>query len=1207
MRDTKDDVEADPTPVDGLKSRMEQDLWSLLGGKRWAIILGVMAAIVLLLDSFGLPALKSVLSDPSSFFLDLCTLDASGEHEIAGSAGGFAAALFALTALTLAGLRLATPSSVWLSWIFLGLIAIVLQSYLAYLGGIQEALFEIRLPYFGGNDFSIYSDLLDVQRTCLAAPTWEQSLHARYNALTERQVSLTIPYEFTNNLVFNLLCLVAYAAVAWLAALVLALVRLLKRIRTPSDSPVDRSRIGGWYQMNLSERAIVVQGGILTMIVFMAGPALLVLFPSNPLNMAEQVSNILWVGPFIFLVDLARIAFFHRPDSERAHMPFEAAKTVERPRVLEPLARRLADEFPGQIVADVMIRQMSGNEAEPQTTTAWPVPDEGFGQLHLVGLTEAHFDHLSAVLNEGIFNRGRTALVICPSEALDDVCKSLSDRFEAQIGERVVQWHRFGDRRPEEVDSLDVVFVSPESLAAMLSEPDGFEIFLQLLGGLVVLNLHRMDLGLLHVNMARLKPAISTKPDEMTAVFQSEYRKGLDEWVANLPLMKKVKIKTETAGGMKNQHDHTILVARDAPTPGGPAELAPISLFGRLLLTAAHREPRAKAYLFDREGRFVPTLWANQVSQTLDVLDDQRWREIAASISHPNLLPVPHDHPVAIIHDRCNLVDAIELMIADPSADEAMRIVLQSDYALAGYHTSLLKERLTSASSDQERRLALRGLLEEVGPIAPDPTGGPIEVAIMIREEFLKRSNRRLTVNKVRQDDTFLGEDKLRQSTLDGIWREYPAAETSLRQLQVSNTKAGLEKLFRIALQPEDSSEMLTAEREADRTYSFALRPAARNRTNTLATLRLSVDEQGKAGGTDSFEQRAVRVLRSDAGLSFAQETRIAIAGRMYEVQTVYPNGDELSVKYRESAADKQFVFVRDYALLGADEDTSGLAADQYVDPQSSRTPYEIAAGYVQAARHTRATYEFAGSTMLWGPGETSPNRASASIHSSLQLRSAAILRLFDGLSRPTSGRRRPAAGTHRGLVEKNGLVAFTLATTLQDVLTSCFPANAHRIAVLAPRAVVDQDIIGADPRCRFAAERVPRLVEMPESRKVSSQDRSAMVGLDGTTLSQVLATTDRFFELARGTTNAKPVKHPASQELILLEDSDHDLGVAKAFADKPTFHAILNHWVGFLNYCVAQSNSAEFFYKFGGGDVPACYDFEGALDVVQSMGGGNG
>lgn len=1203
MRERSVNFEAEPAPLEELQPRMVQDHWSLLGGKVWAIVLCVLAVLVLLVDTFGLPALKSILSSPPSHFLDLCTLDARGMHEIASTAGGFAIALFGLTALTLAGLRLAAPSSAWLSWIFLGVIAIALQGYLAYVGGIQGVLGK-QISVFGLFEFELYSNVLEVQRSCIAAPTWEQSIHARYNALTARQVSLAIPYEFTNNLLLNLFCLAVYAMVAWVAAFVMTLVRLLKRVRAPRKNPIDRSQIGGWYQMNLSERAIVVQGGILTLIVLMAGPALLVLFSPNPYDMAKQVSNVLWVGPLMFLVDLARLAFFHKPDAEAVDLPSEAVPDLERPRVLAPLAKRLADEFPKQVIANAMIRQLPGKDSEAQAKSVWQVPGQGHGQLHLVGLTEAHFDHFNAYLNEGVFNRGRTALVICPPEALDDVCGNLTRRFEAVIGENVVQWHRFGDHLPDEADSLDVVFVSPESLAAMLSDPSGFEIFLQLLGGLVVLNLHHMDLGLLHVNMARLKQVISTNPDEMTAVFQSEYRNGLDEWVTNLPLMKKVKIKSETAGGLKNQYDHTILVARDAPAHGGPAELAPISLAGRLLLTAAYREPRALAYLFDREGRFVPAIWENQVSQTIDVLDDRKWQDIAKTVRHPNLLPVAHEHPIAIIHDRCNLMDAIELMIADRDADEAMRIVLQSDYALAGYHAAVLNGRLSGATSDQDRRIVLRRLLAELGPIAPDPTGGPIELAIMIREEFLKRSNNRLFSQRPGQDDPFLGEEKLRQRTLEEIWREYPAAETSLRQLQISNTKAGLEKLFRIALQPEDTSEMLSAEREADRTYSFMLRPAARNKTNTLATLRLSVDEKGKASGTDVFEQRAVRVLRSDAGLSFAQETRMAIAGRMYEVQSVYPDREELSVKYRESTTDKQFVFVRDYALLGTDEDSFGLAAEQYVDPQATKIPYEIAAGYVQAARHTRATYEFAGPTTLWTDSNTPPTRTSATVHSDLQLRSAAILRLFDGSQQPTGARRRLSRTALRGSAPQTGLIAFTLATTLQDVLVSCFPANAHRIAILAPRAALDSKLLAADPRCTFAAERLPRLVAMPENRRVASHGHGAEVGLDGPTLAQVIATADRFFELARSTTNAKTIEYPVLNEFILLEDSDHDLGVAKAFADKATFHSILKRWEGFLDYCVDQSKSAGFFYRFGGKDLPACYDFAGARDVVRSMGG---
>jgi 1,2-phenylacetyl-CoA epoxidase PaaB subunit len=92
------------------------------------------------------------------------------------------------------------------------------------------------------------------------------------------------------------------------------------------------------------------------------------------------------------------------------------------------------------------------------------------------------------------------------------------------------------------------------------------------------------------------------------------------------------------------------------------------------------------------------------------------------------------------------------------------------------------------------------------------------------------------------------------------------------------------------------------------------------------------------------------------------------------------------------------------------------------------------------------------------------------------------------------------------------------------------------------------------------------------------------------------------FSELGRiGQGGNKGPSQAAVISILLIEDSDHDLGVAQAFFDRRD--RIFSLWADFLRSCSAKSTSPEDTgYDFGSGQVSKVFDFDGALKVVEAL-----
>lgn len=1162
----------------------------LLGGPRFVWGIGLLLVAVFLLDTFGLGALMAtqwVHPSGPMMFRDICSAT-----EPAGS-GGFAFFFIGLLAVTLAFLQIAAPRSITGGLLFFLLTATVGQYFVANNSSIDNIM--------GKPPISL---LWEERISCVPSGggTPKTAANYRYNPVFDRgpgdSGTAGVPVRFTTMLVANLGLLAIFAASAAIAALVIWISRKVKKA-APETGPIEG--IFGVVARGPVEKAIIVRTAVLTVLAVIMGPILIMVFSADPVtgrggaDVTQAINNILWIGPVVFLVDLARVALWSpQPEAETG---FETTDVQDAPDLFLPAV--LADLRAGQgaqVLMDYSLAPLATAKPWPLEVSAADFADKadipvvGEGNLHFETLTNWHYDLIIETMNRRVFDRGRKALLICPVDVIANVKDALESGLAKNPGLNVVNWWSYGDPMPP-IDDIELIVVSPESLESLVAEVFGYQEFFWLLGGIFVLNLHRMDLGLLHVSLKRIERHVRSAGD-MVAILQSEYRHKMPDWSKNLPLLVHIYIhrKQRSAVNESIPQHLAILAPRASENYSGDKGNWPVGL--RSLIAIARQEQRALPYLFDVHKRHVRSFWHDTVLQSLRNDGEEATISWAENYRTPALVPESHPHAVAQLSDQSNIINLLGSDIGTPGALEALRLVTVGGYPGATFLVSRIAAEMRAAANDADRRDAIRRLQETLGSLAPKPEGGPIELALMVRQEFMSATRARVG-GKAGQD----GFKTLTQERVGALW---DASSPALQQLRISNTKAGLEKLFRITLQPQNSGEMLHGAQTEHRSYEYTLTELATRNIDAMAMLELSIQDPN-AGLVGN--KRPERLLLSDHGLSYAKGTRLALAGRIYEVQGVEGSSRRLRVRYSEDSPALPYTFVRDYGILTTAADESGFAADDQRRWLNRKVPHETAIGYLQAARRTRAIYRHDNVQKPFNGVDNAPQRIDVDAQSPLQLRSAMILRLLAPNTPPATARGGAARGRiRRPAGDVNAALAFTLATTLQDVLHMLFPANAHRIAVLSPQSGTQNAQGGVE---EFARLRQPMLHSVdPAGAGVADRRRNASDhGLDPRDVAAHARLAGLFFDRARSVVKADNHEKASTLQLFVLEDSDHDIGVAKALFQSDVFGNVLVFWRDYVAHCVDNAEDTEnAAYAFGSGRIALCYDFEGALGTLDDM-----
>lgn len=1202
MTDIKSPSAAYVAPIEETERLSHLRLRDLLGGTGWAIVFGVAIVLVVLFDVWGQRLIWREIMDPPKEFLHC-------DFVQGGPAGFFSWALLGLTGVLGAALWYLAPSSLLPTWIF---VAVVM-------------LLQFLFAYGDGSGTPRLSDALETlvfQRevTCRGdGVALEDRVLLRYNPaemVGQTPENNDVSVDFTNTLLLNLILLAAYSALAsFLAGLKLALWPLVRRhFLDPNAHVRDPSHIQSWFNLHGPERTIVIQASLFMLIAAMVGPSLVPFF-GDPGGVTASVENSLWIAPLVLLLDIARLAFWTAPAPDDAVSSPERAPEQERPKVLEAVANGLgstlpkASHFKMEAVRDPKDDSRAGVAAD-FGDAGKPAP--GKCHLFLETLTDDHFNVMRDVLNTSILDSGYSALVVCPLEALSEVETKLRenrDLFGRNAGEFFPRWlkldehaHPSSEEKWEENQPWDVILTTPESLEIIARDPVEFGPELARLGAIFIISLHRMDLGFLRVAMLRIEQYVVRSRDVIGLV-HAETHLDAENWVANLPILNALSRIQSAMGSLQLATEaHVVTAVQDPQITVSSVDAFPVEW--EAVTEARRLDDRADSFFLDRSGAFSEAVWRQRfITPMMNRGAPKPEIEWATGMQAPVLGPINLQHPMAVFPDNSNLADAVSTSAATPAAHEALTVVVQGHYPTARFLRDEIATLSGGAVDQQEIRSAVGKFRREFGAIMPMPDSGPIELAVTILREFIdaERAASLIELSAREAADGWVSQARIAE-----IWRD--GSIVALGQLGAANTPAGLERLFKRTIAAGETGDLLEKKHHIDRTWLYRVAPGALPYEATLPLMRFV-----NQGNQIQSDQPFFTPL-ADHGLAYARHIRIALAGRVYRVDHVDDGRRQVNLEADDGAPAEKITFVRDYAFASSDKAASPVfAADRYIPPQTKKVPYEIASGYLQIARRTRGFFRFAGLSSPFASGQ-GPEFEACDVTNALRLRSVAVMSIkysvADAVGDVLLDKIKGLGGgqVNTDIGEK---LAFTLCTTLQDVLASLFPSNAHRIAVLSPD-VVRPLALGKSETAKSLANyvnlRLPRLLLLdgvhPETmvEGPASPLTDAVAGLvQQHAPSKALL--EQFLSQAReaGSYAETPSLGAKAITIMVAEDSDHDLGVARAFVARRS--EILEFWVKFLRHCdLTKGDAAEFAYSFNSKAKSTEFDFSAAARLVDGM-----
>ena len=1147
----------------------------LVGGKLAGILLAVLFLTALGVDVFLLDDLMGAQT-PERYFADPCRVG------IEGPAGGYALALVAVLGIALLGLHLFSKRSFMLSLVLMGL-GILLQIYVIARHRALENFLAQDYPWYHN-----FPALGAVTGSCEGALLRDQ-VYARYQAVLDvAQPDGGVQETFTIMLQFNVMIGAVIAALIWSVGGVTWAIRTVGRIvRGEAHDPRLGAISSAW--LGVPERTILFQTSVLTLIAAMAGPTLM-LFVDSPDGAVVSVRDVIWLPALLFLLDLARWALLTASDA-----------AVETPR--EPEAPAAVDLFLHDTVT--RLRRALGKEIKtfvelPADETRTPVPHDsieameaGTGLMISETLGVRHFALIAKTVNEQVLDRGHTVLIICPEEHLDQTESLFYELLGSgpRNGSRPRIWRLGQDgERPEGL--IDVLLVSQFSLEVLASNIENYENELRLLGGVVALNLHETDFGVLDIALDRIKGAIPP-PSKLVGVFQSEPRKDMETRIGNFTITRGNSIEHASTNRFERSIPQWLLIVNTDGTATFD-DTAKLPVGFRAAIETYDPDHNVHPFVHGASATYADLNWKRVTRNRLHN-DSAELISHLRAITQTTLLPARVPHSVSIVDDPGNLADAVGITSSTPVALEAIKIVARGNYPVAPFLTARLQAELKSKATSKDKRDALDEFRTKYGSIAPEQRQGPRELATKVRMTFRAEAKATAAAAGLNQINGLL---KLSQNKV-AAFLDRP--DRALRQLRVNTSRGGMQRLFRSAFRLKPGQSVV-AVRPADATDQAGGEGRLRIKNFVLSGPPAEDEEAVPALSVLDFADHHLPF--ADHGLSYAQNTRIWLGQKILRVQQINMDTRTVYCQVLNDHPLKPTLFVRDYALQFTDTERRSFAVERYTEELSSKQPYEIITGFIDCAARTRRAYEFGTVAQPFGEKNLRPERIETSALSHAQMRSGTLLRILAGTDANGGAQTRKRRGPGQAFrkTQTTGQftpeIAFTLAMTLQDVLAVQFPNHAHRLAVICPEAS-GVDMTTAGTLDSFTYDRLRHLTSLNDSGL--PVDR-----VDATAVPTELA--DRFEQfsrdfsaLARMENKVETAPHAAGLSLLLIEDSDHDLGVAQSFyihRDR-----IFGIWRDFLIHCEnSKSKPQETGYDFGSGSVSTLLDFAGARAVVEAL-----
>jgi hypothetical protein len=798
-------------------------------------------------------------------------------------------------------------------------------------------------------------------------------------------------------------------------------------------------------------------------------------------------------------------------------------------------------------------------EQQGDTLKLCPIFEESLTFLHFI---------LFAEIILSCQDRGGCTLLLAPKASLGRIERELRRALSVHFAGYTQQiW----DGHSEPHGLYDVLIVSPEEIEANLLSRDNGSLrdALERLGLVMILDYQNIDASLLRIRLARLRRLTSNRA--LQVVCQSEPRAGLQSKVANTisVLVPVTPERVEIGGGGSAQRFwlfwrndgatlrqlHLNELSRDI-NPAQPLEVLPLTLSRAM-------KQDYRAIYFDPYGRAHRASWLQalaglHVAQQLQGVMNAEWA----------MYPGDGDR-VVVIEDLANLISAARKNLNFMHNADCLTHVVSHNYPMREFLLKVLQQEIKGAADN-------RGVWSHLGteylPIAPNPTGGPTELAIDLATEFMR-------TGKVKQRDI---EARFREVLRDGV------AES----LEIAPTMHGLTKLFEH--QREITPDIRVTETLGhERVFEIEIAARALLEPRFLLPVKL--------GGTTIHH-----VDQQDEGLTYYEGTLLQVDRDFVQVQQVFNTHVLVQHAQFPGAYRPAYLFARRYMvnfdpqlMFVEDEDVPQAAAGSPVEQLRFLLRGSYARRTVALATVNEISFDL--------PPWRSINVEKASPNASIMLARFVLARTHPQVTKLTA--------------DDFSRLAFTLAATLQDTLRCFFPSLTSILAVLSPEAgpsietfIEQQQNSEVDEIDLIPFNLYPRLVgehfepPLPEGATSSDTERRTFEHLtEGPAPVKMVRTLiDRYIGTAQLNppvpTRLLTTEPNRVIDLIVVEDASHDRGAVRALFEESNWTNVVKVWSRFVRWAATQRGTDNFYYQFGRGRVPKVLAFDEAAEFLDSL-----
>lgn len=796
-------------------------------------------------------------------------------------------------------------------------------------------------------------------------------------------------------------------------------------------------------------------------------------------------------------------------------------------------------------------------------------------------ITDAHY-RIIAELIQQCQEEGGVTLLIVPSAAVDNVRSNIEQTltmYGANIIERI---HILGGVDPAVKTTRYSTIIAPggDLHSTILRDPDPFERELERLKLIVCLGFHDLDIPILELSLTRLKKHLQKYAD-ISVIVQGEERIGQSAALENMFdfTEKQYEIKLRTVDhakqyriiwrNSKNLVNRIVQNVFSKDADREPDTLPLLMIPSYLWRKNKKMDTEVSIDHFDPHGRRRNRTWEIDLGSFVMASDGDELNNLKTEFfgqKSQRHLTSTDGLPVIFQEDTRNLIDVIDRNMNYSVHDELFVNILCSSYPLREFLVEKAEEYNISY------------LKEKYLPISPVPKGGLKELAIILAEEMTKPGG-------ISQNDV----EKLFQELLP----DWGIAEV----LDISPTESGIDRLFQNQFGHLIGDEI------------------------QIGTIKNSYHEMSysiNAGVLPDLSQLFFRAIllhgnmeghvhRRDYGLSYAKNNLFQHNGKCHQIIAVDEN--KITIERNEGDPGRLvYEYQRHYRLSFENM----LKPD--IRDQEDRGDLKIGRGvlYLYYMRKSLGRYQYAELHPPFGNGtpHASFHEHTKSIDAQYDMRGVYWIQYDLGQL------------SNLSFAENEGVLAFTLSATLQDVLISLFPKDGHRIAAVSPQAIgtVRTALNSSDYLKKYIVRRYPQLdpgLGLNDSidpyinvakliwkrQSIRAPDNIELVELAARQIREVRESLEG--KQADPGDNDIPTDNCDSRPLdfFIIEDSDYNLGVVNAVDEE--WDKIVFVWRNYVEWLAENTENENIYHRFGS-SVALCdvFDFKSAKAFFDEIEG---